>query len=187
MRELCSEAGGKPSRIRPGGERVVSMRKIVAGLLPVLLMGSGEADAQSITPISRAPAASSPSFVTLGKAEAVEAHALRRGSGEDADVFALSTSVIAYGSGAIAPARDEKVAAIPEPVAAAAPEPAAPAKPVWRAESMPLVIRGGVVGDAFSAPPAPTVTLQEEQARPSAAAPASEPAPPPAAATRSPL
>lgn len=147
------------------------MRRIVAGVLVLLPAGAGGAIAQSVSALPGSPSSASPSIIQLGAPEAsVEARPLRRGEGAEAEIFSVSRSVVAYGIDAIAPARSEKVAALPAPEATE-PTPAQTA-PAWSAETMPLIIRGGIAGDAFSSSPAPTIDLSRDEAP---AAPDGEP------------
>lgn len=130
--------------------------------LPVLLATTAAGAASSILVLPEAtPGGATPSIVMLGDAVAapVEARALSGEGGTEAamaepEIFVLGLSMIAFGAEAI-PAAREAVASIGEATEQAEPRPIA--------ETMPLVIRGGVIGDAFSAPPAELVTPPDEE------------------------
>lgn len=129
------------------------MRKIATGVLPLLLFTGGESVASSFT--ARPPSAVSPSIILLGEAapspiEALPLHGATRQA--ETQIYVISNSMIAMGADAI-PTASEQVAAIEER--------AAPQKPRWLAEALPLVIRGGIVGDAQ---PAPVEAVAEEEA-----------------------
>ena len=113
----------------------------------------------------------SPSVIALGEPDIsaqqvavgeVDRAPHRRLDPADSEIITVSPSVIAMGEPAVV---DEKVAAIDDNPHSAAP---------------PMVIRGGIVGDAFSpAAIAPAAASQPSDAEASAAAPSSEHAPKP--------
>lgn len=129
------------------------MKRVLSGAMAFVLTGAGQAAAASLLAL---PARSeSPSIIMLGEAAPAPIEALpiggETGTSEPA-IYVISDSVIAMGADAI-PAASEQVASINEP--------AAPRKPLWMGESLPLVIRGGMIGDPR---PAPTQQPPAEQA-----------------------
>ena len=168
------------------------------GLL--LLVGSwaGAVNASSLVDVNEPQAGATPSILTLSQTprpvDVVYLPALATDPnvaiGEvdpapphhddpaSSSIMPLSRSVVAVGEPDVT---DEEVAAIGD-------------KP-WHRESIPMVIRGGVIGDAFSTPAPPaapeTPKASDEQASETAQSPdgSSEPeqaAPPPAQTTASP-
>lgn len=148
------------------------------GLLLVAAVLAGEAHASSfvtLEPLSTARKA--PSIIELGTANSVEVLGAERADGErsnpvpgrsapivqSASIVRISPSIVAMGEPAIAM---EKVAAIGDPKKRHGPEP------------LPVVIRGGVLGDAFTrAAPPTSMPLPSEPAKQEAAnAPRSKPA-----------
>lgn len=116
------------------------MRKVVTGVLPLLLAAGGQAAASSF--VAPPPAAAGPSIITLGEAEPAPVEALPADGAEqqaEAHIYVIGDSMIAMGADAI-PTAKEAVAAIAEDTA--------PQRPGWLAEPLPLVIRGGIAGDA---------------------------------------
>lgn len=157
------------------------------GMLPALilagvLLSAAPASASSI--VVAGPVSASPSIIMRGTpvAEVVEARSAVNEAARDdgVSVFHIGTSIIAYGADAI-PRSSEQVAAIEEP-----------RQPrTFNADAFPMVMRGGIVGDAFARPaPQPVVASDAPmEAQPPASgetAPAgagsSEPAAPSAAA-----
>ena len=128
------------------------MRQFLCGML-LLLAASGQGAAASFVVLPAEPPAKTPSIVLLGEpvAAAIEARPLATAP-ETVEAFVISPSVIAFGAEAI-PTASEQVASI-----------GGAEKPRWTAASMPLVIRGGMIGDAFSGPGAPEVTSEEASA-----------------------
>lgn len=128
------------------------MRRVVTGVLPLLLATAGQGAASSF--IALPPSAASPSIITLGEAAPAPIEALPLdGDAQQAEarIYAISGSMIAMGADAI-PTASEEVAAIEDN--------AAPQRPRWFAEALPLVIRGGIVGDAR---PGPVETMPDEE------------------------
>lgn len=130
------------------------MRKVVTAMLPLLLAPFGQAVASSF--VAPLPPAANPSVITLGEAEPAPVEALPASANApeaEEQIYTIGDSVIAMGADAI-PTGDETVAAIPT-------EDEAPQKPDWLAEPVPLVIRGGIAGDAAAtlpdATPAPAI------------------------------
>lgn len=105
--------------------------------------------------------AQTPSVIALGSAEAptlegVPMSAESAGAeGGNPPVYRVGDSILALGVDAI-PSAPVAVASIGQPADAEKEEPRVP--------QMPLVIRGGVTGSAFSAPPAEEIQLPEEAA-----------------------
>lgn len=124
------------------------MRKVVTAMLSVLLAPFGPAAASSF--VAPLPPAASPSVITLGEAEphpveALPASAEVAEAGEAGEqIYTIGDSVIAISADAI-PTADETVAAIPT-------KDEAPQKPGWLAEPVPLIIRGGIAGNATATP-----------------------------------
>lgn len=121
------------------------MRKVVTAMLSVLLAPFGPAAASSF--VAPPPPAASPSVIALGEAEphpveALPASAEVAEAGEQ--IYTIGDSVIAISADAI-PTADETVAAIPT-------KDEAPQKPGWLAEPVPLIIRGGIAGNATATP-----------------------------------
>ena len=165
------------------------------GLL--LLVGSwaGAVNASSLVDVNEPQAGATPSILILSETTPVDVVTLPaltvdpnvaigevgpapRDDTAGSSIVPLSRSVIAVGEPDVT---DEEVAAIGD-------------KP-WHRESIPMVIRGGVIGDAFSTPAPPaapeTPKASDEQASETAQSPdgSSEPeqaAPPPAPTTASP-
>lgn len=131
--------------------------KHIAGLSLALAASIAPASASSFTVLPAVPQGPTPSIVLLGApaAPVVEARAIRGdASADETDrtpsvVFLISPSMIAYGADAIPRAR-EQVASIEEP--------AAPRS--FDAEAFPMVICGGIVGNAF---PTPAVAVPETE------------------------
>jgi hypothetical protein len=143
------------------------------GLLVLVGCWAGAADASSFVTVGAPRSGASPSVVVLGQstasvdvvtlpAQAIDSslavaeveHALpHHFDPADSAIVTLSRSVVAVGEPEVT---DEKVAAIDE-------------KP-WRRDPIPMVIRGGVVGGAYS-PPAPAAAEPPKTSNQSAQAP----------------
>ena len=123
----------------------------------VLLLWAATAHASSVVTLPEA-GGETPSIIALGSAEPptlegvpVEPEMVQDETNQPR--YRVGASILAFGETAI-PAAPVAVASI-EPESTAEPE-----EP--HLSPMPLVIRGGVIGDAFSAPPADEVELPEE-------------------------
>lgn len=148
------------------------MRQFLFGML-LLLAASGQSAASSFVVLPAEPPAEARSVIFLGEpvASPVEARPLPAAASA-AEAFLLSPSVIAFGAEAI-PAAQEQVASIRDrPEDRRASDRKTKEKPRWNADSMPLVIRGGIAGDAFSTTAASAAAAQDE-----ASAPAQKPQP----------
>lgn len=156
------------------------------GLMPAIIVAAlalltAPAMASSFMMLgSTSPASSpSPSIMVMGEpvAPAVEARLISTGSAAEGDsvaapaIYQIAPSVIAFGAEAI-PKSPEQVAAIGR------------RRPTghFSTDAFPMVIRGGIIGDAFIRPAAPTtiVTGPEAQAQPADATAADAGAPEPA-------
>lgn len=127
-------------------------------------IATGSAEASSFLVLEPMKEAVGPSMVVLGapapmKAEGEVATAVDPSA---ADFFAVSLSIIAMAAEPASPVTNEKVAAIPQPEAA----------PKRRFDPAPMVIRGGIVGDAFAPFAAdPSREQAEDTAQPGAGQP----------------
>ena len=129
--------------------------RIASAFVVVAAVWSGGAHASSIIVLPAMTDHLSPSMVEVGQTGAPDLTVLaamppaQPRIAEPGHVDIISPSIIAIGEPAVA---NENVAAIDGETKKAAPG------------SMPMVIRGGVVGDAFSAPTSASVTVQPQAA-----------------------
>lgn len=128
----------------------------VPAAICVLSLSAAVADASSIQNLPET-SGGAPSIMAIGSDEPPTLEGVAVGSGAAGDGetprYQVGRSILAFGAEAIPSA----------PVAVASIEPVAGDEPETKAET-PFVIRGGVVGDAFAAPPAETVELPDETA-----------------------
>lgn len=150
------------------------MRVASAFLVAAAVVWSGTAHASSFIVLPAMTGDLGPSMVELGQTGTPDVTVLaampqpaQPPIAEPGHVDVISPSIIAMGEPAVA---NENVAAIDGDTKKTGPS------------TMPMVIRGGVVGDAFSAPSGPSVALQPQAAQApsseSAAEPGSEPSAP---------
>ena len=124
------------------------MKRVLTTVLSVVLAGSGPAAGSSIATLP--DRSDSPSTITLGSGFLPPIEPLPiygAGGSQEPIMYVISSSIIAIGAAAI-PVAGEQVAS------ANGTAPASRAR--WMGESLPLVIRGGMIGHAASAS-APTL------------------------------
>lgn len=146
------------------------------GLPPAIIVAAfalltAPASASSFMALGSAPPAPSPSIITMGEpvAPTVEARLVSGDPASDTApaIYRIAPSVIAFGAEAI-PKSPEQVAAIGRRQAARH----------FSTDAFPMVIRGGVIGDAFIAQAAPATTAAQPQDRPADMADAEAGTPP---------
>lgn len=192
---MAASDSGYGARAAPLPPSVSDMYRVATPAALLLLLGV-QAQASPFHVIENGTAEDTPSIVRLEPAETITivgAPSDDRAATTDREMIPISPSIIAIGIDAVPPDHGS---------AASVEEESKP--PDWHAERLPQIIRGGLVGEAFSAPAGATAPgIADEASEPGPAREAVAPGPatpvpgqgfgpdgdpePPAAPTRQPL